>query len=292
MLCAVAGYWMQPLLWLLDAHVLFLSSDVVHDRNAHDYHEDFVDEVDLYVRSGQLVHGLVALFDGIAQQEQCTRANSSEQRCHPETAAETQSRQRVSRVTRSQCDRGPALPVRHSGSASQSSESNSFESHGGTSGAPPACDDSAGAAPWCSCARVIRLQLQERDRGDVSEDSVVQPQGACVGTHTGPDSHTAAAAQRHNDTDPCVDTAARSRGRCATTAESGSGAALCGSSVVSSDASESADAFTRALFDCAVHVTAEMAREGFWAQQQVAVAEAWFRDLFAIGYRVRPRPRP
>lgn len=54
------GYWLQRLLWHLGGVVAVVPAHVLHDRNAHDYMADFEDELQLYLRSGDVVSSLVA----------------------------------------------------------------------------------------------------------------------------------------------------------------------------------------------------------------------------------------
>ena len=49
------GYWAQRLLWEAGATLLFREPNVRQDRNVHDYHKDFLDELDLYKDAGRLV---------------------------------------------------------------------------------------------------------------------------------------------------------------------------------------------------------------------------------------------
>lgn len=52
------GYWVQRLLWEIDACISFLPPAIVQERNAHNYFKDFMDELDLYTKSGSLVNFL------------------------------------------------------------------------------------------------------------------------------------------------------------------------------------------------------------------------------------------
>jgi len=52
------AYWAQRLMWDAGAHVLFRAPTVLQNRNVHDYHRDFVDEIDLYRDAGRLVRFL------------------------------------------------------------------------------------------------------------------------------------------------------------------------------------------------------------------------------------------
>ena len=52
------GYWAQRLLWEAGATLLFREPNVRQDRNVHDYHKDFLDELDLYKDAGRLVRFL------------------------------------------------------------------------------------------------------------------------------------------------------------------------------------------------------------------------------------------
>jgi hypothetical protein len=52
------GYWVQRILWEIDACICFLSPAIVQERNAHNYLKDFMDELDLYTQSGNLVRFL------------------------------------------------------------------------------------------------------------------------------------------------------------------------------------------------------------------------------------------
>ncbi|EDO39483.1 predicted protein [Nematostella vectensis] len=52
------GYWGQRLLWEIGGHLSFFPPNAMQYRSAHDYHLDFVDEVDLYNDAGRLVEFL------------------------------------------------------------------------------------------------------------------------------------------------------------------------------------------------------------------------------------------
>lgn len=49
------GYIMQRLLWDIDGHLAFFSTDVVQNRNEHNLLNDFKDEIDLYTKSGAFI---------------------------------------------------------------------------------------------------------------------------------------------------------------------------------------------------------------------------------------------
>lgn len=64
------SYWVQRLLWDIDASLCFLAPNAYQDRNEHDYLKDFVEELDLYLYADALVETLkkwksnkVDLFD-------------------------------------------------------------------------------------------------------------------------------------------------------------------------------------------------------------------------------------
>ena len=59
------AYWLQPLLWLLNGRIAFLTSDVLHVRNAHDYHADFIAELPLYRRAGEYVTLVQRFYNGV-----------------------------------------------------------------------------------------------------------------------------------------------------------------------------------------------------------------------------------
>lgn len=49
------SYWVQRLLWDIDASVCFLAPNAYQDRNEHDYLKDFIEELDLYLYADALV---------------------------------------------------------------------------------------------------------------------------------------------------------------------------------------------------------------------------------------------
>lgn len=52
------GYIAQRILWEMDSRLIFLSPCVYQKRNIHDFHKDFQQEIDLYLRAGELVEAL------------------------------------------------------------------------------------------------------------------------------------------------------------------------------------------------------------------------------------------
>ena len=69
------GYWVQRILWEINAQLAFLNATAIQVRNAHDYLLDFLDELDLYDSAGRLTRYLAEwspdeseyLFDVILQ---------------------------------------------------------------------------------------------------------------------------------------------------------------------------------------------------------------------------------
>jgi hypothetical protein len=68
------GYWVQRMLWEIQAHLCFMPAHVIQERNMHNYLRDFADETDLYLQSGNLINFLCAwhssseeLFDRILE---------------------------------------------------------------------------------------------------------------------------------------------------------------------------------------------------------------------------------
>lgn len=52
------GYIAERVLWELGSQLIFLSPCVYQKRNIHDFHKDFRQEIDLYLRAGELVEAL------------------------------------------------------------------------------------------------------------------------------------------------------------------------------------------------------------------------------------------
>ena len=52
------GYWVQRLLWDIDASLCFLSPTAVQYRNQHDLLQDFSGELDLYLKTEKLIEAL------------------------------------------------------------------------------------------------------------------------------------------------------------------------------------------------------------------------------------------
>lgn len=52
------GYIAQRILWEMGSRLVFLSAGVYQKRNIHDFHKDFRQELDLYLRAGELVDAL------------------------------------------------------------------------------------------------------------------------------------------------------------------------------------------------------------------------------------------
>jgi hypothetical protein len=68
------GYWVQRILWEIQAQLCFMPAHVVQERNIHNYLRDFADETDLYLQSGNLINFLCTwhssskkLFDRILE---------------------------------------------------------------------------------------------------------------------------------------------------------------------------------------------------------------------------------
>ena len=53
------GYWAQRLLWDINGNICFMPSTVIQERNDHNLLHDFIDELDLYTKSGDLVNTLI-----------------------------------------------------------------------------------------------------------------------------------------------------------------------------------------------------------------------------------------
>lgn len=49
------GYWVQRLLWDIEGNLCFTPSTAIQERNDHNLLHDFIDEIDLYSKSGKLV---------------------------------------------------------------------------------------------------------------------------------------------------------------------------------------------------------------------------------------------
>jgi STELLO glycosyltransferases len=58
------GYISQRLLWDLEAHLCFIGSYAFQERNEHDLLKDFIDEMDLYLKTDQLITVLNQKFLG------------------------------------------------------------------------------------------------------------------------------------------------------------------------------------------------------------------------------------
>jgi hypothetical protein len=54
------GYWVQRLLWDIEGNLCFTTSTAIQERNEHNIFHDFIDELDLYTKSGKLVDFLRA----------------------------------------------------------------------------------------------------------------------------------------------------------------------------------------------------------------------------------------
>lgn len=52
------GYIAQRIVWEMNSQLIFLSPCVYQKRNIHDFHKDFKQELELYVRAGELVEAL------------------------------------------------------------------------------------------------------------------------------------------------------------------------------------------------------------------------------------------
>lgn len=52
------GYWVQKLLSDIEGCLSFSAPIVVQDRNIHNYFKDLLDEIDLYTKSGEMIHFL------------------------------------------------------------------------------------------------------------------------------------------------------------------------------------------------------------------------------------------
>ncbi len=52
------GYIAQRILWELGSRLIFISPSVFQKRNEHDFHKDFKQEIELYLRAGELVEAL------------------------------------------------------------------------------------------------------------------------------------------------------------------------------------------------------------------------------------------
>lgn len=52
------GYIAQRLLWEIDSEMIFISPSVYQKRNIHNFMKDFKDELDLYLKSEELVNSL------------------------------------------------------------------------------------------------------------------------------------------------------------------------------------------------------------------------------------------
>lgn len=49
------SYWVQRILWDIDASLCFLPPTAIQYRNEHDLLKDFVDEIDLYIKAGEFI---------------------------------------------------------------------------------------------------------------------------------------------------------------------------------------------------------------------------------------------
>lgn len=58
------GYVTQRLLWDIGGHLGFVASYAFQERNEHDLLKDFIDEMDLYLKTGQLMSALNEKFPG------------------------------------------------------------------------------------------------------------------------------------------------------------------------------------------------------------------------------------
>jgi len=54
------SYWAQRILWDIDGELVFLPPTVEQHRNAHDYLDDFEDELDLYLNAEKLIRFLLS----------------------------------------------------------------------------------------------------------------------------------------------------------------------------------------------------------------------------------------
>lgn len=54
------GYFTQRLLWEMDGALLFIAPTVYQNRNEHDLLKDFIDEIDLYTKSDNLIEFLLS----------------------------------------------------------------------------------------------------------------------------------------------------------------------------------------------------------------------------------------
>lgn len=52
------SYWMQRLLWDVDAQICFLAPTATQYRNEHNLLTDFADEIDVYLKAEQLIDTL------------------------------------------------------------------------------------------------------------------------------------------------------------------------------------------------------------------------------------------
>lgn len=52
------GYWTQRLLWDINARLCFLPANAYQERNAHDFMKDFEQELDLYLKTDDLLNAL------------------------------------------------------------------------------------------------------------------------------------------------------------------------------------------------------------------------------------------
>lgn len=52
------GYWVQRLLWDIGGNLCFMPPTAIQERNEHNLMHDFIDEIDLYTKAGDLVNVL------------------------------------------------------------------------------------------------------------------------------------------------------------------------------------------------------------------------------------------
>lgn len=54
------GYWVQRLLWDIGGNLCFMPPTAIQERNEHNLMHDFIDEIDLYTKAGDLVNMLIS----------------------------------------------------------------------------------------------------------------------------------------------------------------------------------------------------------------------------------------